>query len=87
MKILKLIAFLFVVVTFAACSKSENNDSSEQTAADQTQMDTSENSDESPEGTEESEHFLSGQQRALEKAKGVEGMLQEAEAKRKKELE
>lgn len=35
----------------------------------------------------DSEHFLSGQQKALEKAKGVEDMLQQNEEKRRKEAE
>jgi len=33
------------------------------------------------------EHFASSQQRALEKAKGVEDMLQETEQKRRKEAD
>lgn len=36
---------------------------------------------------EDKEHFASSQQRALEKAKGVEDMLQDAEEKRRKEME
>lgn len=36
---------------------------------------------------EESEHFASSQQRALEKAQGVEDMLQETDEKRRKEME
>ena len=39
------------------------------------------------EETEESEHFASSQQKALEKAQGVEDMLQETEEKRRKEME
>ena len=36
---------------------------------------------------EEKEHFASSQQKALEKAKGVEDMLKETEEKRRKEME
>ncbi len=36
---------------------------------------------------EDKEHFASSQQRALEKAKGVEDVLQDAEEKRRKEME
>lgn len=36
---------------------------------------------------EESEHFASSQQKALEKAQGVEDMLQETEEKRRKDME
>jgi uncharacterized lipoprotein YehR (DUF1307 family) len=39
------------------------------------------------EDSEDEEHFASSQQRALEKAKGVEDMLQQSEEKRRKELE
>lgn len=39
------------------------------------------------EESEDEEHFASSQQRALEKAKGVEDMLKETEEKRRKELE
>ena len=36
---------------------------------------------------EEKEHFASSQQKALEKAKGVEDMLKDTEEKRRKEME
>jgi len=36
---------------------------------------------------ETQEHFLSGQQRALEKAKNVENVLQQADEKQRKQLE
>lgn len=39
------------------------------------------------EESEDKEHFASSQQRALEKAKGVEDVLQQTEEKRRKELE
>lgn len=39
------------------------------------------------EENKEEEHFLSGQQRSLEKAQGVEDMLQESEEKRRKQAE
>lgn len=38
-------------------------------------------------GEEDSEHFASTQQRALEKSKEVEGLLQETEEKRRKQME
>lgn len=40
----------------------------------------------SDEGQDE-EHFASSQQRALEKAQAVDGMLQDAEAKKREQLE
>lgn len=39
------------------------------------------------EENEDSEHFLSGQQKALEKAQGVEDMLQQTEKKRRENAE
>ena len=36
---------------------------------------------------ENSEHFLSGQQRALERAKDVNNLVQDAEEKRRQQLE
>lgn len=39
------------------------------------------------EESEDKEHFASSQQRALEKAKGVEDMLMENEEKRRKQTE
>ena len=41
----------------------------------------------SSQDSENSEHFLSDQQRAMEKAKNVENVLQEADKKRREELE
>jgi len=38
-------------------------------------------------GEEDPEHFASTQQRALEKSKEVEGLLQETEEKRRKQME
>ena len=38
-------------------------------------------------GEEDTEHFASSQQRALEKAKGVEDMLMDSEKERRKKAE
>ena len=87
MKISRLLLPLFVtLVIITGCSKSDDSGNADQASADSSQMEGSENSAGSSSDAE-AEHFLSGQQRALEKAKGVESMLQETEEKRRKAVE
>lgn len=81
-----LIPLALFVFTVSACSKSDDNENSGQSPGDQSQMQESENTADSS-SSEESEHFLSAQQRAMEKAKGVEDMLQQTEEKRRKDAQ